>query len=69
MPTPSEDLGPTLIAVTTVLLVLSITFVALRCYVRLRLAWGFWWDDGFILLSLVSLLHLYTLYPRLELKY
>ncbi|PCG89872.1 Hypothetical protein PENO1_102250 [Penicillium occitanis (nom. inval.)] len=56
MPTPSEDLGPTLIAVTTVLLVLSITFVALRCYVRLRLAWGFWWDDGFILLSLAFLI-------------
>lgn len=56
MPSPAEDLGPTLIAVTTILLVLSITFVALRCYVRLRLAWGFWWDDGFILLSLAFLI-------------
>jgi hypothetical protein len=55
MLSPSEDLGPTLIAVTTVLLVLSVTSVALRCYVRLRLTWGFWWDDGFILLSLVRL--------------
>lgn len=69
MPSPSEDLGPTLIAVTTVLLVLSIIFVALRCYVRLRLAWGFWWDDGFILLSLVSLPSSYALFSRLGLIY
>ncbi|CRG89193.1 hypothetical protein PISL3812_06229 [Talaromyces islandicus] len=56
MTSPTDDIGPTLCAVTSVLLSLAVGLVCLRCYVRLRLTRSFWWDDSFILLALAFLI-------------
>jgi nicotinamide riboside transporter PnuC len=55
-PAPDSDRGPTYLAVLVVGLTLSIVFIALRIYVRARMVKNLWWDDWFMLISLVSVL-------------
>lgn len=43
-----------LVAVTVVLTVITTLMVALRCWSRYTISKQFWWDDWFILFSLVS---------------
>jgi hypothetical protein len=49
-----DNRGPELLAVCSLFAAMSFVSVVLRCYVRLRLVKAFGWDDGFMVLALVS---------------
>jgi hypothetical protein len=51
-----DNRGPELLAVCSLFVAMAFVSVALRCYVRLRLVKAFGWDDGFMVLALVSCL-------------
>lgn len=44
-----------IIIVTAVFLAISFITVCLRCYVRLRVVRAFGWDDGFMVMAMVSI--------------
>jgi len=52
---PDEDRSPGYLAVMVICLVLTITFVALRVWVRISMVKSFGLDDWFMLAALVSL--------------
>lgn len=54
-PAPMNGRGSQLAAVVICFLVLTVTTVALRCYVRVRLTGGFGADDALSVASLVCL--------------
>lgn len=55
-PPPGGDTnsGPAINAVTGTLLGIAVLFVVIRCYVRLMMSRNFGWDDGIIVMTLVS---------------
>jgi hypothetical protein len=49
-----ENRGPELLAVCATFVSMAFVSVVLRCYVRLRIVKAFGWDDGFMVVALVS---------------
>jgi hypothetical protein len=49
-----DNRGPELLAVCSLFVAMAFVSVVLRCYVRLHLVKAFGWDDGFMVLALVS---------------
>jgi hypothetical protein len=52
----TPNFGPTIVWAFVGLASASLIFVALRVYVRLRVVKSFGWDDGTIVVTLVSLI-------------
>ncbi|KAH7305548.1 hypothetical protein B0I35DRAFT_471622 [Stachybotrys elegans] len=55
-PHSSEDIGPTLIAYVVCLVALSVVFIALRLYIRLRIIRNFGMDDWALVLTMVIII-------------
>ena len=61
---PAWDHGPGLLALSWVLLALSMVALGLRGYCKISTLRGFWWDDWVLIASWVSVLCWFTSYRR-----